>query len=241
MRDFAHLHVHTKYSVKDASASPEDYVHFIHKYHEENPNAGRITGLAITEHGQMFSMVEAYKACTTPNDKGETVKNIIGCEVYHCEDRSTDLNSRYHMVLLAKNDIGLVNLYQIVSDGGLHPLKGKTKDFPRTHDKAFEKFGEGIIATSACLGGIIPKLLVEGKYEEAKQKALYYNSIFEEFYLEVQTHELADQLLVNSYLVKMSQETGIELVITTDAHYVTQADRKYHEILKAMAVDEPWP
>ncbi len=196
--------------------------------------------MAVTEHGVMFSMVKHYTACTNPDDKAKVIKPIIGCEVYHCEDRSVVNSDRFHMVLLAKDQEGLINLYQIVSDGGLNKLKGKAKDFPRTHEPAFVKHGKGIIALSGCVGGMIPKLVLDGKYDEAKAKALYYKTLFDDFYLELQPHEFPEQLIVNDALVKMSGETGIELVMTSDSHYVDATDVKYHNILKAMAYQQPF-
>lgn len=196
--------------------------------------------MAVTDHGNMFGMVKNFNACTTPNDDKATIKPIFGCEVYHCEDRATAGDERYHLVLLAKNDEGLKNLYQIVSDGGLHLFKGRSKNFPRTEEAAFVKHGKGIVALSACIGGIIPHLILEGKYDEAKQKALYYKSIFDDFYLEVQPHEIPEQLIVNSDMLRLSQETGIELVITCDSHYVEKDDKKYHDILKIMAHQKPF-
>ena len=238
-RKIAYLHTHTVHSEKDGSATCKDYVKKIRQY---NKDAGEevITGLAITEHGNMFSMVKHYQACTTSDNKEPNVKPILGCEVYHCVDRGIENEDRFHLVLLAKNDEGLKNLYQIVSDAGLHKVKGRSKDFPTTHEPIFEEFGKGIIASTACIGGIIPKLILNGEYEKAKEKALYYNSIFEHFYLEVQPNEMPEQLLVNSDLVKMSQETGIELIITCDAHYVELADKKYHDVLKIMAHQKPF-
>lgn len=227
------------YSEKDSIGKCKEYVDAIYK-HNQTSKKYITKSMAITEHGVMYSMVKHFLACTEPDAKERALKPIIGCEVYHCVDRTNDVSDRFHMVLLAKNNEGLTNLYQIVSDGGLHKLKGKTKDFPRTHEHAFVKYGKGIIALSGCVGGLIAQYIINGKYDEAKKKALYYNSLFDQFYLELQPHEFPEQLLVNEAIVKMSGETGIPLVITSDAHYVYKEDKKYHDILKAIAYQKPF-
>lgn len=232
MKQIAYLHNHSVYSEQDASATPEDYRKRIE---EMKSNGVDIRGFALTEHGNMFSIVKGYTSIS------QTTNFIPACEMYHCEDRSIeDDKSRYHLVLLAKNEEGLRNLYQIVSDGGMHKLKGRLKDFPRVDDEILKKHGKGIIALSACIGGIIPKLILNGEYERAKEKAMFYNSIFDEFYLEVQPNEMEEQLLVNNSLVTLSKETGIELVVTTDSHYIYENQRSSHDILKEMARQKPY-
>lgn len=230
--DFVHLHGHTEYSEKDAMAKAEKLV-------AKAKRCG-MKALAVTEHGNMHSLVKNYLACNDKEVDGTTIKYIPGCELYYTENRDDNDDNRYHLVGLAKDNEGLVNLYQLVSDAGLHKLPGKTKDYPRTDDKHIAMFGKGIIGLSACMGGIIPKLILNGKYDEAKKKALYFNSVFEEFYLEVQPHELQEQLIVNAELVKMSQETGIPLVITGDYHYVEKSDKKFHDILMQMGYHKPY-
>mgnify|MGYP002507810371 CR=1 FL=1 len=231
-RDFVHLHGHTEYSEKDAMAKIHKLVAKAKQYN--------MKAIAVTEHGNMSSIVHNILACSDTSIDGKTIKYIPGCELYYTEDRDLNDSNRYHLICLSKDNEGLTNLYQLVSDAGLHKLKSKTKDYPRTDDKHIAMYGKGIIGISACLGGIIPSLILEGKYDEAKQKALYFSTIFEEFYLEVQPHEIQDQLLVNDSLVRMSKETGIPLVITADFHYVDKSDKKYHDILMAMAYHQPY-
>lgn len=224
VKRIAYLHNHTVKSVKDAIASINDYNKKIKEFQSQGIE---ITGFAITEHSNMYSYIDHYIHTS------ENAKAIIGNEIYHCIDRNNaDDKERFHMVLLASNDIGLKNLITITSDAGLHKVHGKTKDFDRTEDKILKDNGKGIIALSGCLAGIIPSLILNGKYEEAKEKALFYNSIFDEFYLEVQPHDIPEQLLVNKDLVKIANETGLKLVITTDSHYANKEDKKYHDLLK---------
>lgn len=224
-RKIAYLHNHSKYSESDALPDIIDYKNKIIEMQEKD-NVD-IVGLAITEHSNLFSYLKHY------NINKEVTNAIIGDEIYHCEDRNTaDDKDRFHMVLLAKNDEGLKNLCLIATDCGLHKVHGRKKDFMRTDDVFLKNHGKGVIALSACIGGIIPKLLLNGEYDKAKQKALFYNSIFDEFYLEVQPHTIDEQLLVNADLVRMSKETGIGLVITTDTHWINKEDKKYHDILK---------
>lgn len=238
---YAPLHNHTVFSIKDAIAQPNDYVKFIHEYNNSQ-DKHEIVGLAITEHSNMFSLVRHHKACTTPlgNDENKkTIKPIYGNEIYHVEDLKTidmtDASERFHLVLLAKNDIGLENLYEITTHAGLNKCKpGKSrKDFQITDEKFLQKHGEGIIALSACMGGKLGRLIIAGKYEEAKEWALEMNKVFDEFYLEIQPHDtLPEQVLINDALLKMHNETNLPLVITTDSHYVRKTDKIYHDIMK---------
>ena len=233
MKKIAYLHCHTSYSEKDGLATPKMYRDKILEMKENDDT--EVVGLAVTEHANLFSMVKHYQT------NSEVTNAIIGCEIYHCVDRNIeDDNNKYHMILLAKNEVGLHNLYRLVSDAGLHKLKGKQKEFPRSDHDNMKKYGEGIIALSACIGGIIPQRILEGKYDEAKQLALYYKSIFDDFYLEVQPHDIPEQHLVNLDMVKISKETGIELVITTDSHYIEKSDKQYHDILKKLARQLPY-
>lgn len=231
--------MHTVYSEKDGLATSKDYIKKIREYNKKAEEEV-ITGLACTEHGNMYSLVKHYKACNTninddPCDENEPiVKAIYGCEVYAAENRDIDRKA-YHLVLLAMDDEGLKNLYQIVTDGGLHNIESKKKRKPVTHEATLKKYGKGVICLSACVGGIIPKLITSGQYEKAKEKALFFKNIFEHFYLEVQPHVFPEQLIVNAEIVRMSKETGIELVITTDSHYVELEDKKYHDIITRIA------
>lgn len=236
--DFAHLHCHSIYSVQDAIPKPKDYVDAIYRYNSDPSSKYNCTGLAITDHGNIYALVKHYEACLNPDDKSRITKPIYGCEVYHCVDRSVeDMTQphRYHLVLLAKNEIGLKNLYQIVSDGGINPYEGRTRNFPICDLVYMKGHGEGIIALTACIGGIVPKHILNGDEDGAKYYIQELKSIFDEVYLEVQPHSMPEQLIVNDALVRLSQETNTELVMTSDSHYIYETDNKYHDILKDMS------
>lgn len=219
--NFVHLHVHTEYSLLDGSARIKK---LIKRAKELN-----MKSLAITDHGVMFGVIEFYKTCLL-----EGIKPIIGCEVYlaprgrHKKENSFDA-SNYHLVLLSKDNEGYRNLMKIVSEAFVDGFYYK----PRADYELLRKHSKGIIALSACLGGEIQTLLLEGKYEEAKEKALMYREIFGEdnFYLELQNHGMDEQKKVNESLIKLSKETKIGLVATNDVHYINREDASAHEIL----------
>lgn len=238
---YAPLHNHTVYSIKDAIAHPADYVKFIHQYNNSQ-SEHEIVGLAITEHGNAFSTIISHEACITPlknDDLKRTIKPIYGNEIYHVDDLETSVIAKssdlYHLVLLAKNDIGLKNLFKITSHGGLNKRKLLTKDYQITDEIFYKNYGEGIIASSACIGGKLGQLIIKGEYEKAKKWALEMNSVFDEFYLEIQPHDtLPEQVIINTALLKMHKETGLELIITSDSHYILQSDKQYHDLMKDM-------
>lgn len=219
---FAHLHVHTEYSLLDGSNKIKEYV--------EKIKALGMTAGAITDHGVMYGVIDFYKAA-----REEGINPVLGCEVYvapgsrldremvHGEDRY------YHLVLLAENNTGYSNLMKIVSKGFVEGYYYK----PRVDMEVLEKYHEGIIALSACLAGEVQRNLVRGMYEEAKEVAYRYERCFGKgnFFLELQDHGIPEQKLVNQQLLRMSQETGIELVATNDVHYTNAEDAEPHDIL----------
>lgn len=219
---FTHLHVHTEYSLLDGSS----------KIKEITARAKELgmDSLAITDHGVMYGCVDFYKACEKVG-----IKAIIGCEVYvapgsRFEKENSVSDERYrHMVLLAENNKGYQNLIKIVS-------KGFTEGFyykPRVDDEVLREYHEGIIACSACLAGEIPAYLMKGQYEEARKSALKYDEIFGHgnFFLELQDHGIPEQGMVNSQLLRLHEETGIDLVATNDVHYTFAEDVEAHDIL----------
>jgi len=222
---FVHLHTHTEYSLLDGSNKIKEYVS---RVKELGMNAA-----AITDHGVMFGVIEFYKAA-----KAADINPIMGCEVYvapgsrfdretvHGEDRY------YHLVLLAENDKGYGNLMKIVSKGFVEGYYYK----PRVDMEVLQEYHEGIIALSACLAGEVQRYLVRGQYEEAKAIAYRYEACFGKgnFFLELQDHGLPDQKLVNQQLLRLSQDTGIELVATNDIHYTYAGDAEPHDILLCM-------
>lgn len=184
--------------------------------------------VAITDHGNMFGVIEFYKQA-----KKKGVKPIIGCEVYVTPgsylDKGPDDKTRHHLILLAKNQEGYQNLIKIVSEGYVNGFYYK----PRVDKSVLRKYNRGLFCLSACLGGEIPRLLREGQYEQAKRSALEYQEIFGEnnFYLELQDHGIIEQKRVNLELEKIHEETGIPLVATNDVHFTNKSDFKVHDVL----------
>ncbi|MFR9296857.1 MAG: PHP domain-containing protein, partial [Aedoeadaptatus pacaensis] len=193
----------------------------------ERVKAMGMDAVALTDHGNMYGMVAFYKAATAAG-----VKPILGCEVYVTkQDKSvTDKsNRRYHLILLAENQAGWENLMSIVSIGYVDGFYYK----PRVDMEDLRKHSEGIIATSACLGGEVQQELLQGNDEGAKEAALRYREIFGEdnFFLELQDHGMREQKEVNRKLLRLSEETGIELIATNDCHYLNKEDADAHDAL----------
>lgn len=223
MADFTHLHLHTQYSLLDGFAK-------IDKVLDRAIDYG-MDSVAITDHGVMFGAIEFYKKA-----KKKGINPIIGCEVYISENshlsKTQDDKKRYHLVLLAENNIGYHNLVRIVSEAYLNGFYYK----PRIDKEYLSKHSKGLICLSACLSGEVQDHLKYGDYEGAKEAALKYNEIFGQgnFFLEVQDHGLPEQKRVNISLVKMSKELGIPLVATNDVHYTDQEDSKNQDVLLAI-------
>ena len=219
---FAHLHVHTEYSLLDGSNKIQEYVARVKELGMDSA--------AITDHGVMYGVIDFYRAA-----KKEGINPILGCEVYVAPGSRFDRevtggdDRYYHLVLLAENNTGYANLMKIVSRGFTEGYYYK----PRVDKEILRRYHEGIIALSACLAGEVPRYLVKGMYAEAKEKALEYQDIFGKgnYFLELQDHGIAEQAMVNQRLVQMSQELGIGLVATNDVHYTYAEDEKPHDIL----------
>ena len=219
---FAHLHVHTEYSLLDGSNKITEYV--------ERVKELGMDSAAITDHGAMYGVIDFYRAA-----KAAGIRPILGCEVYvaprslHDRETGSDEDRYYHLVLLAENDIGYGNLMKIVSRGFVEGYYYK----PRVDKALLEEYHEGLIALSACLAGEVARDITKGLYDAARDAALEYERIFGKgnFFLELQDHGLADQQRVNQALVRMSRETGIELVCTNDVHYTRADDAQAHDIL----------
>lgn len=236
IRKWASLHNHTIYSIKDAIATPLEYAKKIHDFNNEHGEY--FVGFVATEHGYFNNPVKVYDACNNANiNKGKTLKPVYGMETYHSINDSSveDPKIRYHMPIYAKTQEGLINLYEIASYAGLNMVEGKSKNFPRTDISNFKQYGKGIIALTGCIGGYIPQLLLQGKYNEAKENALMFKEIFDDFYLELQSNELTEQKIINADLLRLSQDTGIDIVITGDSHYVDKNDKKAHDVLIKIA------
>ena len=220
--NFAHLHVHTEYSLLDGSNKIKEYVARVKEL--------GMNSAAITDHGVMFGVIDFYRAA-----KEAGIKPILGCEVYVApgsrldKEAGTNEDRYYHLVLLAENNIGYANLVKIVSKGFVEGYYYK----PRVDLELLEEYHEGIIALSACLAGEVQRNLARSMYEEAKRAAERYEKIFgkDHFYLELQDHGIPEQGMVNQQLLRLSQDTGIELVATNDVHYTFAEDEKPHDIL----------
>ena len=218
---FAHLHVHTEYSLLDGACRIRDLPKLVKEMGQ--------TACAITDHGAMYGAIDFYRAC-----KAEGIHPVIGCEVYVArrtrfdKQHEFDAESR-HMVLLCKNETGYRNLSYMVSQAYIEGFYIK----PRIDLDLLREHSEGLIGLSACLAGEIPRRIINGDYEGAKAYALELSSILGEdnFYLELQDHGIADQTTVNRALLRMHNETGIPLVCTNDAHYLRKEDAESHDVL----------
>lgn len=240
MIEYAHLHCHTKYSIQDAIPSHKAYVDAIYEQNQVSAKYHCI-GYAATDHGNIYGMVKHYNACNNPDHKERKTKALYGCEVYHCLDVDNNPNGdRFHLVLIAVTQEGLTNLYEIVSHAGTHVIHGKQKDFPVTDLNFMITHGEGIVALTACVGGLVPQCILNGNDAAAMQYIDMLANIFDDVYLEVQPHDFPEQLLVNNALVNISSQTGYKLVMTSDSHYISSTDDQYHNILKNMSHQKPF-
>ena len=219
---FTHLHVHTEYSLLDGSNKIKEYVKRVKELGMDSA--------AITDHGVMYGVIDFYRA-----SREAGIKPILGCEVYVAPNSRFDKeltggeDRYYHLVLLAENNTGYANLMKIVSRGFTEGYYYK----PRVDMEVLQTYHEGIIALSACLAGEVQRYIVKGLHEEAKKAALKYETCFGKgnFFLEMQDHGIPEQKLVNTELLKLSKETGIELVVTNDVHYTYKEDVDSHDIL----------
>ncbi len=219
--DFAHLHVHTEYSLLDGCCRIKQLI-------DRAAELGQ-KSIAITDHGVMYGVIDFYKYA-----KSKGVKAIVGCEVYVAPrsrfDKQKGIDNNYsHLVLLCKDYNGYKNLIKMVSAGFTDGFYSK----PRVDRELLEKYHEGIIALSACLAGEIPKRLLNSDYDKAKETALWYKNVFGEnnYFLEIQDHNIREQKLVNPQIIRLSKETGIPLVATNDVHYINAEDYRMHKVL----------
>ncbi len=220
-KDFVHLHVHTEYSLLDGANRIHDLI-------KRTADLG-MKSIAITDHGVMYGIIDFYKEAIKNG-----IKPIIGCEIYTAKrtrfDKQSNLDSEQgHLVLLAKNMTGYKNLIKIVSMGFTEGFYYK----PRIDIDLLEKHSDGLICLSACLSGDIPRALLCGNFDKAKELAYRFNNIFgsNNFYLELQINKILKQEIVNKQLIRLSEETGIPLIATNDAHYLRKQDALLHEIL----------
>ncbi|MEI6053961.1 MAG: DNA polymerase III subunit alpha [Candidatus Saccharibacteria bacterium] len=225
--DYVHLHNHTHHSLLDGLTKIPNLVNKVKELGME--------AVAVTDHGTMSGAIEFYKAATEVG-----IKPIIGLEVYvasrtrHDRDPSKD-KARYHLTILAMNNIGYQNLMQLSSIANLEGMYYK----PRVDREVLEKYNEGLIILSGCAGGEVSESITSGNYEEAKKVALWYKNLFgDRYYLEMQDHGHPDnpnkwdvQEKINNALSKMSKELDIPLIVSNDGHYLSHSDKEAHEIL----------
>ena len=217
---FVHLHVHTEYSLLDGACRIAGLMDRVKELGQD--------AIAITDHGVMYGCVQFYKAA-----KKAGIKPIIGCEVYVATrtrfDKVNRIDGNNHLILLCKNEMGYKNLIKMVSAGFTEGFYSK----PRIDKDLLEQHHEGLICLSACLAGEIPQAILAGDYERAKQAALYYRDLFGEgnYYIELQDHGLEEDQVVLPQLIRLARETGIPMVATNDAHYITKEDAKMQSIL----------
>jgi len=220
MGDFVHLHVHSEYSLLDGANRIKQL-----------PKIAKELGMdaiSITDHGVMYGAIEFYKAC-----KDEGIKPIIGCEVYVAPrsrfNKEAGIDNKYnHLILLAKNNEGYKNLSKMVSIGFTEGYYYK----PRIDLETLEKYHEGLICCSACLGGSLPQAILDGNMEKAEEIALWHKDLFgEDYYIEIQANTLKEQALANPKLVQLARKLDISLVATNDAHYTKKEDAYNHEVL----------
>ncbi len=223
---FVHLHVHSHYSILDGLTKIDELLDHVVKMDMD--------AVALTDHGVLYGAVEFYKKA-----KERNIKPIIGCEIYTAVDgmlnkRPNVDNKSYHLILLVENETGYRNLVQLITKAHLEGFYYK----PRIDDSLLEKHSEGLIALSACLQGKIPRLILSGNKEQAKELALYYNKLFgkDRFYLEIQHHpNIKEQAKVNEEIIKIHKETGIPLVATCDSHYLLPEDAETQDILMSIS------
>jgi DNA polymerase-3 subunit alpha len=230
LSDFAHLHLHTQYSLLDGAIRTKDLCRTVHER--------GMKSVAVTDHGNMFGTVQFYEEA-----KKWGIKPIMGCEAYISDG---DMEARadrknYHIVLLAKNNVGFANLQKLVSFGYLRGFYYN----PRIDRKILREHSEGLIGLSACLSGHVSRLLLADKMDEARARVLEYRDIFEpgSYFLELQPNGLASQERINPLLAQLAADCGVPIVATNDCHYVDRTEAHAHEVLMCMGqgrtLDDP--
>lgn len=205
------LHLHTEYSLLDGTSKIKDLI--------KKAKSNNMPALAVTDHGVMYGALELYR-----NAKAEGIKPIIGCETYIVNSDYNDKSVRnplFHLILLAKNDEGYINLSKIVTESNLNGFYYK----PRINKDFLKKHSNGLIALTACLGGEVPNTILKGEYEKAREVGEVYKSIFgEDFYLEIQDHGIAEEHLVNPLMAKLAKDLNLKLIATNDSHFTNKED-----------------
>ncbi len=219
---FVPLHLHSEFSLLDGAIKLKDLCNFA--------KGNNMPAVAITDHGVMYGALDLYLEA-----KEAGIKPIIGCEFYvhngDITERDPNNNPRYHLILLAKNNEGYMNLVKLASDAACKGFYMK----PRINFELLKEHHEGIICCSACLGGEVLQNLLKGDYEEAKAVAKRYKELFgDDYYIELQDHGLEEQKRTNPDLIKIAKELGIKMIITNDSHYLRKEDADWHDTLLCM-------
>jgi DNA polymerase-3 subunit alpha len=236
MTKFSHLHVHTQFSLLDGAAD----VSSLYK----KAVADNMPALAITDHGNMFGVfkfvAEASKYNTAENPN--KIKPIVGCEFYLVEDRhkrqftKEDKDVRHHQLFLAKNAEGYKNLAKLCSLGYIDGLYGK---YPRIDKELVLQYHKGLIATTCCIGASVPKMILKKGEAEAEKEFKWWLDLFgEDYYVELQRHDIPEQNIVNEVLIKFALKHNVKIIASNDSHYVNQEDSNAHDILLCINTGE---
>lgn len=230
MPNFAHLHCHTQFSLLDGAASIPGLF--------KKAAADGMKALAITDHGNMFGVFQFVAEAA----KHEGVKPIVGCEFYVVQDRhrrsftKEDKDRRFHQLFLAKNAEGYKNLVKLCSLGYMEGLYGK---YPRIDKELILQYHEGLIATSCCIGAMVPQAILKKGEQEARKEFEWWLDLFgEDYYIEIQRHQMAEQDQVNEVLLRWAKEYNVKTICTNDSHYVDQKDANAHDILLCINTGE---
>ena len=233
---FSHLHVHTQFSLLDGAASIKNLY--------KKAIAEKMPALAISDHGNMFGAFEFVKEAYKHQNEDKTlkVKPIVGCEFYITIDRTRktfskdEKDPRHHQILLAKNDIGYKNLIKLTSLGYIEGMYSK---YPRIDKQLIHKYHEGLIATTCCLGALVPQTILKKGEAEGENEFKWWLNIFQEdYYVELQRHGIPDQDKVNQVLLKFAKKYHVKVIASNDSHYVDQKDANAHDILLCINTGE---
>src|SRR3954462_13827179 len=231
---FSHLHVHTQFSLLDGAA---DISTLYKKAVKDNMPA-----IAITDHGNMFGVFKFVAESFKHNKEGQVIKPIVGCEFYVVETRhkqqftKEDKDKRYHQLFLAKNSEAYKNLVKLCSLGYIDGLYGK---YPRIDKELVLQYHKGLIATTCCLGASVPKtILKKGEAEGEKEFKWWLDLFGEDYYIEIQRHDIPEQNTVNEVLLKWAVKYNVKVIASNDSHYVDQQDYNAHDILLCINTDE---
>jgi DNA polymerase-3 subunit alpha len=233
---FSHLHVHTQFSLLDGAASIKSLY--------KKAAADNMPGLAISDHGNMFGVFEFVKEAYNNKDENgkPKVKPIVGCEFYITQDRTRktfskdEKDPRHHQILLAKNETGYKNLVKLTSLGYIEGMYSK---YPRIDKQLIHKYHEGLIATTCCLGALVPQTILKKGEDEGENEFKWWLNIFQEdYYVELQRHGIPEQDKVNEVLLKFAKKYNVKVIASNDSHYVDQKDFNAHDILLCINTGE---